>query len=145
MRTSFFRTKYLTGSIIQLKYLGLLMVSMFIPLIFLGGCLYYLIFTIMAEQLGIPEYIAYNLTPVIKKMNFILLVGIPPLFLLLLLWGIILSHRFAGPIERLEKELKKMGEDGDHSRRIRLRKHDDIRPIAEAINKLMEKLEGRRR
>lgn len=145
MRTSFFRTKYLTGSIIQLKYLGLLMISMFIPLIFLGGCLYYLIFTIMAEQLGIPEYIAYNLTPVIKKMNFILLVGIPPLFLLLLLWGIILSHRFAGPIERLEKELKKMGEDGDHSRRIRLRKHDDIRPLAEAINKLMEKLEGRRR
>lgn len=71
---------------------------MIAPLLFIGGCMYYLIFTIMAEQLGIPESIAYNLFPVIKKINLILLVGLPPIFAILLAWGIALSHRFVGPM-----------------------------------------------
>ncbi len=145
MRARFFRTAYLTGSRIQLRYLALLMVSMVVPLLFVGACLYYLIFTIMAEQIGIPEYIAYNLSPVIKKINIILLIGLPPLFLLLILWGIIVSHRFAGPMERLGKELKKICEHGDYKSRLKLRKHDDMRPIAEAMNRLLDKVEEHKR
>lgn len=143
MRTKFLRTKYLTGSRMQLKYLGLLMVSMIVPLVFAVGCLYYFIFTILAEQIGIPEYIAYNLFPVIKKINMILLVGIPPLLLLLILWGIVLSHRFAGPMERLERELKKIAEHNDYKKRIRVRRHDDMSTLIEGINRLLEKLEER--
>ena len=143
MRVKLFRTKYLTGSRIQLRYLGFLMVSMIVPLIFVVGCLYYLIFTITAEQIGIPEYIAYNLFPVIKKINLILLIGVPPLFLILMSWGIILSHRFAGPLERLEKELRRITEHCDYKCRVRLRKNDDIRPIADEINKILEHLEER--
>lgn len=145
MRTKFLRTKYLTGSRIQMRYLGLLMFSMVVPLLFVAGCLYYLIFSIMAEQIGIPEYIAHNMFPVINKVNIILLVGVPPLFALLLLWGIILSHRFAGPVERLEKEIKKIAEHESYSHRIKVRRHDDMKPIADGINGLLEKLEGRKR
>lgn len=145
MRARFLRTKYLTGSRVQLKYLGLLLVSMLVPLVFVGGCLYYLIFTIMAEQLGIPEYIAYNMFPVIKKINFMLMVGLPPLFLLLLLWGIILSHRFTGPLERLEKEIRKISEHGDYKKRIRVRRHDDMQPVVEAVNKLLDHIEERKK
>ncbi|MDP2913743.1 MAG: hypothetical protein Q8N91_07070 [Candidatus Omnitrophota bacterium] len=141
MRTKFLRTKYLTGSKIQLRYLGLLMVSIVVPLVFAAGCLYYLIFTIMAEQIGIPEYIAYNLYPVVKKINMILLIGVPPLFLLLVFWGIILSHRFAGPMERLEKELKRMADQSDYKKRLKIRKRDDLTPIVEEINRLLDNLE----
>ena len=143
MRTKFLRTKFLTGSHIQLKYLSLLMISMIIPLVFVGSCLYYLIFNIMAEQIGIPEYIAFNLTPVIHKINLMLAIGIPPLFLLLMVWGIIFSHRFAGPIERLQTELEKIFNSDDYKKRIRLRKSDDIKPLADSINKLLDKLEGK--
>ena len=125
----------------QLRYLALLMTSMLVPLIFIGGCFYYLVFTIMAEQLGVPEYIAYNLVPVINKINIILLVGILPIFALLMLWGIILSHRFAGPLERLEKEIKRIAAEGDYAKRIKVRKHDDMKPIVNAINMLLEKVE----
>lgn len=141
MRTKFLRTKYLTGSRIQLHYLLLLMVSIIVPLIFSAACLYYLIFKIMAEQLGIPEYIAINLFPVIQKINMILLIGVPPLFLILVLWGIFLSHRFAGPIERLQKELRRMAAHHDYKSRIRLRKDDDLRPIADVINELLESVQ----
>ena len=105
MKLAFLRKKLITSEPVQLKYLATLMLSMLIPLLVIGGCLYFLIFNIMAEQLGIPEYIAYNLVPVIKKINTILLVGLPPLILLLFLWGAILSHRFAGPLQRIRKEI----------------------------------------
>jgi len=142
MRKTFIRTKYYTGSHIQVHYLILLMASMILPLILVGACLYYLMFTIMAEQLGIPEYIAYNLMPVLEKINLMLLVSVPPIFLILIIWGVVLSHRFAGPLERLEAELKSVYHSGDYSKRIRLRKGDDIRPIADVVNKLLDKLEG---
>jgi len=128
-----------------MKYLGLLMLSMIVPLVFVGGCLYYIIFSIMAEQIGIPEYVAQHMLPVISKVNMILLVGIPPLFALLMLWGIVLSHRFAGPIERLEKEMKKVTEEENYSHRIRVRRHDDMKPIVDTINGLFGKLEGRKK
>lgn len=143
LRTKFLRTKYLTGTRIQLHYLLLLMASVIIPLVFSVACLYYLIFKIMAEQLGIPEYIALNLFPVIHKINMILLIGVPPLFVILILWGIVLSHRFAGPIERLEKELKRISHSKDYKARIRVRKGDDIKPVADAINGLLESIERR--
>lgn len=141
MRNKFLRTKYLTGSRIQLHYLTLLMVSIIVPLVFSAACLYYLIFKIMAEQLGIPEYIAVNLFPVIHKINMILLIGVPPLFLILVLWGVVLSHRFAGPIERLEKELRRIAAHRDYKIRIRVRKGDDVKPLADAINEMLDSIE----
>lgn len=143
MRARFFRTRYLTGSPIQMAYLRLLMVSIIIPLLFVAGCLYYLMFKLMAAQIGIPEYISYHLTPVLQKINIILLVGSPLLLVALLLVGIVVSHRFAGPLERIESELKRITEKGDYRHRIHLRKSDDIRPIADGINKLLDHLEGR--
>ncbi len=116
---------------------------MLIPLIFIGGCLYYLIFTLVAEQLGIPESIAYNLFPVIKKINMILLFGVPPILILLILWGVALSHRFVGPLERLEKELHRISRHNDYTKRIKVRKYDDIKPVADAINNLLDNVEGK--
>ena len=126
-----------------MRYLGLLMISMIVPLVFVTACLYYLIFKIMAEQIGIPEYVASNLFPVVKKINMMLLVGAPPIFLLLLVWGVVLSHRFAGPLERLEKELKEISKDEKFHHRVVLRKSDDIKPVADSINMLLDKLEER--
>lgn len=136
----FRRKKILTNKRVQLKYLMLLIVSMAVPLLFAIGCLYYLIFTIMAEQLGIPESIAYNLFPVVKKINAVLAIGLPPLFLLLIWWGAVLSHRIAGPLQRVEKELNKITHSHDFSHRIHLRKSDDVKPITDAINKLLDSL-----
>jgi signal transduction histidine kinase len=128
-----------------MKYLGLLMFSMVVPLLFAGGCLYYLIFSIMAEQIGIPEYIARGMFPVIHKVNIVLLIGVPPLFILLIFWGIIVSHRFAGPVERLEKELKRVVDHGNYSHHIKVRRNDDMKPIADSVNDLLRKLEERKK
>ena len=97
----------------------------------------------MAEQLGIPESIAYNITPVLNKINVILLIGLPVISILLLFWGLVISHRIAGPVYRLEQDLKKIAE-GDFSLRIKLRKKDEFASIAKAINKVLDKVEGKK-
>ena len=144
MRAKSKRTKLFTGRPAQTRYLALLLVSMIVPLVFVGGCLYYLIFMVMADQLGIPESIAINLFPVINKINLALLVGVPPIIALLVAWGVFLSHRFVGPFERLERELDRMVKSADYSKRIVLRKKDDLKPIADRINKLLDAVHGAR-
>lgn len=140
MKISTLRKKFITGEPVQAKYLYLLMVSMLVPVIFVCGCLYFLIFNVMARQIGIPEYVAYGLMPVIREINLILLVGFPPLAILLFVWGVMLSHRFAGPLERLKRDMDTISREGDYKMRLKVRKHDDIKPLADAINKVLDRV-----
>ena len=134
------RIKFLTKNPLQAKYLFLILLSILTPIFIVGGCLYYILFQIMAEQLAIPESIAYNLIPVLQRVNLILLIGMPPIVLLLLWWGVILTHKLIGPLERLEEDLRKIS-NGDYSMRVKIRKDDDLKPIADVINNIVEKLE----
>ena len=134
------RIKYVSTNPLQLKFLALILLSILVPLFLVSGCLYYLTFQIMAEQLAIPESIAYNLMPVLQKINFLLLMGLPPVIIILLVWGAILSHRLIGPLERLEDDLKKISE-GDYAIRLKIRTDDDLRPVVNVINDIIDKLE----
>ena len=133
------RFNLFTKSAVQFRYLILIIIAMTVPTILVGSCLYYFIFSVMAEQLGIPEAIAMNLMPVLNRINLMLLIGLPPLFILLFIWGLILSHRFAGPIERIEKDLDKILK-GDYSIRFKVREKDDIKNAVNKLNKLLERM-----
>jgi len=134
------RIKYFSRNPLQIKFLLFVLLSIFAPLFLVSGCLYYLIFQVMAEQLAIPESIAYNLIPVLEKINFMLIVGLPPVIILLVLWGLLLTHRLIGPLERLEDDLKKISE-GDFSIRLKIRTDDDLHPVVKVINNIIDKLE----
>jgi signal transduction histidine kinase len=133
------------GYILRFRYLRLLLLSMLLPMLFVGFCLYYLIFNILAEQLGIPEVIAAHLLPVIHKINSILLIGLPPILLLLVIWGFILSSRLAGPISRIERELEEIIAKSNYSKRLKVRDKDDLKKIVDHINALLENLEEEKR
>ena len=134
------RFRLITKNQFQLKFMALILLSIVVPILLIGGCLYYLIFQILAEQLGIPESIAENLTPVLYKVNFLLIVGLPPIFILIFWWALTLTHRVVGPFKRMEEALRKIAEKNDYSIRLKVRKKDYIRPMAKLINKLIDKL-----
>jgi len=136
------RLRFIMTNPLQRKYLILILFSMLLPVAVVGMCLYYVIFQLTAEQLAIPESIAANLIPVLHKINFLLAVSLPPIIVLLFIWGAILTHRLTGPIMRLEKDLKKIVE-GDFSIRLKTRKNDALRSLAELINKAIDKARGR--
>ena len=93
----------------------------------------------MAEQLAIPESIACNLIPVVQKINMLLIIGIPIVVIILFIWSTHLTHKLIGPLERLEDDLKKISQ-GDYSIRLKIRKDDDLRPIADVVNDIIDKL-----
>jgi len=114
--------------------------AMLIPTLFVGGCLYYFILTVMAEQLALPDVIARNLLPVIERINLVLIVGLPIVFAVMLTWAIVLSYKFVAPLERLEEDLEKIDE-GDYSVRLEVSQDHELSPIANVINDLVDQLE----
>lgn len=116
---------------------------MIVPMAVVGGCLYYFMLAIMAEQLVLPDIIARDLLPVVERVNFILIVGLPVVVIILLVWAVILSYRFVAPLERLEDDIKRIDE-GDYSVRLQITRDHDLSPIADVINDLVDKLDNRK-
>ena len=127
---------WITKHPVQAKYLMIVMLSIACPTLFLAGCLYFLMFSLMAEQFGIPEGVYGMLLPVFYKINLVLLVGLPAVFLTFFWIGLAISHRFAGPIERLETDLDKVL-SGDWSRSITVRQTDDLAGVVNRINRIL--------
>jgi signal transduction histidine kinase len=123
---------------VQNKTLILVFVAAVVPSAIVAVCLYYLIFNMIAWQLGIPEIIAYNLVPVARKVNIIMLVSLPVALFIIWFMALELSHRIAGPIYRLEKELDSRL-NGKEINPIKLREGDELKVLADKINSLIEK------
>ncbi|MEA3305507.1 MAG: hypothetical protein U9R52_01680 [Candidatus Omnitrophota bacterium] len=135
------RKIYLVRTKLERHYLRLLELSLILPALIIGGALYYVIFYFMTEQLGIPEVIISQLTPVVNKVNLLLMILLPPIFLALLSVGLVLTRNLAGPVERLDKELEKIISENLFSERLKLREKDALKPFANHINILLDKVE----
>ena len=133
------RTQWTMKHPIQAKYLLIVIFSMLAPTIVIGFCFYNLVFNLLALQMVFPEAIMANLVPVIERVNMWLAISLPPLALVVLWVALVISHRFAGPIERLEKELDRVLA-GDYSHKIETRQKDDLRGVVSRINALLDKL-----
>jgi methyl-accepting chemotaxis protein len=133
------RGKWFMRHPIQAKYLLLVLIAMLAPILLIGFCFYTLVFDLMARQLVFPEAIFGTLVPVIERINGVLALTLPALALVILWCALVISHRFAGPIERIEADLDKILA-GDKNHRVRLRKNDDMRGIADRVNALARKL-----
>ena len=136
------RTRWVVNHPIQFKYLLIVVAATLLPCLIVGSALYWLVFQLMAEQIAFPEAVFANLVPVIQRINTLLILVLPPILALLLWAAIVSSHRFAGPIERLDSELERILK-GDHEHRIRMRKNDDLKQIAEKINALLDQKKSR--
>jgi len=132
------RRKMYLGTAFQKKMLFLVFTAAIVPAAVLATCLYYLIFHMLAGQMVIPEAIAYNLVPVLSKVNVIIAVSIPIILLLIWVLALELSHRIAGPLYRIEKELDEVLAGTRHEP-IRLRKTDEreFQTLVNKINKLI--------
>ena len=132
------RKKWFMRHPAQAKYLLLVLVAMLAPILLFGFCFYTLVFDLLARQMVFPEAISANLSPVVDRINGLLVWTLPALILLVLWCALVVSHRFAGPVERLEKGLDEILA-GDTRQRIRLRKNDDLKGVADRINALVKR------
>ncbi|MBU4311698.1 MAG: hypothetical protein KJ706_03140 [Candidatus Omnitrophica bacterium] len=101
--------------------------------------LYYLIFGVTAQEIAIPEVIAYNIIPASKRVTAILLFAAPMSILAILLSAYKISHRMVGPFDRVVREIDEYLK-GNKQNHIVLRKGDKFRPLVDRVNRLIDKV-----
>jgi len=68
-----------------------------------------------------------------------LITVVPIIFIILALIVIYISHRIAGPLNRLKQAMQKVGQ-GDFSSKLKFRKYDEIHDVADTFNAMVDEL-----
>jgi signal transduction histidine kinase len=136
------RRQYLISRRFQIKYISLILLFMFGTAIVTGYMVYVTTWVMFGEKLA-AVYPQGLLLEVVKNVNMVLLLRLIFLSPLVILVGLILSHRIAGPIYRIREQLKKIRR-GDYEADIRLREKDELKDLADEVNELSGNL-GRAR
>ena len=134
------RTKLFIIRGFQIRYIFLILVFMFAIAILSGYIVYFTAWVMFGEQLA-RVYPQGDLLVIVNKVNLALLVRLALISPLVILIGLVLSNRIAGPIYSIQNYLKELLE-GRYDKRLKLREKDELKDVAEAINSLVSKLKN---
>jgi len=132
------RKKYLIAIGFQLKYVAYILVFLYIGALIAGYTVYYTTWVTLGEKLA-NVYPIGRLMHIFNASNITLLVRlllITPLFILI---GLLLSHRIAGPVYSIGRYIDMLLQ-GDYSESLTLRKKDELKELADKMNRLRNKL-----
>lgn len=129
------RKRYLIKPGFQLRYTGIILVSVAAVAAICIATTYYSSISLLGEKLA-TVYPQGRLIVTLKEINYLImtrvLLAIPAIALI----AIMLSHRIAGPAHRIERTLRAIGK-GNLDVFIKLRKYDEMVGIANAINDMV--------
>ncbi len=134
------RTQYLVAKKFQLKYTGLILLLAFLAAVMCSYVIYYTMMVTMGEKMA-NVYPQGRLMSIVNMVNLRILFSMLLVAPLIVIIGIFASHKIAGPIFRIEKFLGSMA-DGDYSSPIILRKNDELIPLANGINKVVDSVKA---
>lgn len=135
------RRQYLVKTKFQLKYTGMVLLFMFIVAWLTGSTVYYTGWLLMGEKLA-NVYPQGRLVAIMRMINATLLLRLLLLTPLVVLISVLLSHRIAGPLYRIQRFLKSVA-NGDLSAKLVLRKGDELQDLAGSINEMTDDLKNR--
>jgi len=133
------RKQYIVRKRFQLRYIGLILAVMLFSVIITGYTIYYNSWTLLGDKLA-NVYPQGRLVSIFKIVNLKLAVSMIFVTLLCTGIGIIASHKIAGPIYRMINFIDDVTA-GDYAQRLRLRKNDELNDVADALNRLVDRLE----
>ena len=134
----FRRRRYLVKPGLQFRYAAFMLLNVFIVAAICIATTYYSSMSVLGAKLS-NVYPQGRLVVTLRQINLIMISRILFLAPLLILIGILSSHRIAGPTFRIERTLREIGK-GNFDIHIRLRKHDEMVGIADAINDMVADL-----
>lgn len=140
MKKSNMRREYYIYREIQFKYIRLTLLLMLLVCIIMGYTVSETSLGVLTETLS-KVYPAEDIKEVYGILNSTLILRLLLMIPVVIVATMYVSHRVAGPVYRLEKELIQIGE-GDLSRRLVLRKNDDLKKMAEEMNNVMDRLDN---
>jgi len=130
----FQRRTVLIKRALQLKYIGMVFVSVLLASLIVGGDIYYTMARMVLTENP-------SLTPAVAQFNWIIMVKLVLYLGLMLMISLYVSHRFAGPIYRFEKSAQIVS-SGDLTHRVSLRTGDELLELQEEFNGMVASLQG---
>jgi len=130
----FQRKTVLVKRSLQLKYIGMVFLSVLVASLIVGGDVYYSLSRVMLTECP-------SVTDRIVQFNTVLLVKVALYLGLMLLISLYVSHRFAGPIYRFEKSCQSLS-TGDLTHRVSLRTGDELMELQEEFNGMAASLQA---
>ncbi|MFH0838641.1 MAG: HAMP domain-containing protein [Candidatus Omnitrophota bacterium] len=126
------RRRYLVRRF-QLKFAGFVLFIMIAI-----GVLCFLVYgygmSILVEKLA-NVYPQHRLVAILQEVNLRLVMGFLLTIPVILITSVLISHRIAGPLVRIEKNLREIG-TGNLSVSVKLRKSDELQDLAATINSM---------
>lgn len=132
------RKKILVKKKLQFLYVGYIIFFILLASAISGISVFLALFSGLGEKLA-GIYPQGRLMAIFAKTMLILARNIAILVPLVVVMGLILSHRIAGPLIRIERIIDEIGR-GNFKSRLTLRKNDELKEIAEALNRMSELL-----
>jgi methyl-accepting chemotaxis protein len=130
----FQRKTVLVKRALQLKYIGMVFLSVLVASLIVGGDVYYSLTRVMLTECP-------SASDSVVQFNAVLMVKVALYLGLMLLISLYVSHRFAGPIYRFEKSAQSVG-GGDLTHRVSLRTGDELMELQEEFNGMVSGLQN---
>lgn len=130
----FQRKTVLVKRALQLKYIGMVFLSVLVASMIVGGDVYYSLMRVMLTECP-------SVTDRVVQFNTVLMVKVALYLGLMLLISLYVSHRFAGPIYRFEKSCQSLS-TGDLTHRVSLRTGDELMELQEEFNGMAASLQA---
>jgi len=124
----------------QIRYIAMILFFMFVISLVTGYTVYMTTWIMFGEKLA-AVYPQGLLREIAQKVNMVLILRLIFITPLVILIGLVLSNRIAGPIYRIKRYLKKVSL-GKYGKRLELRKKDELHDLAEEINVLVSNLDS---
>lgn len=119
---------------LQMKYVMLVFVFVLFTVSIISLDVYYVIGKLILKEFG-----DVNLMPLVKSASRLLGLHFSVFLVIVVLASIFISHKFAGPIFRLEKISESVAK-GDLTVRANFRQGDELFETAEYINQMIDSL-----
>lgn len=136
------RRRLLINPKIQLAYWKLILTAMFLTALLIFACLYQFLDRLVLKNPSLTLEQTRAFLELFNHASIFLLFAFPSLTITLLIWGLLISNRIAGPLYRLEKDLNRILSGEDFRSRIPIRKNDELSGLSNQINHLLEKIES---
>jgi len=127
---------------IQFKFLGVIVLSMLAPVVVIAGGVYYVIAFAASHGLEVNPETVQTIMPAVVLVVWFMFALMAVTAMWLVKMGLSISHKYVGPLERLERELTQIG-DPPLSYRLSCRPGDVISPIVDPVNRLLDSVEQR--
>ena len=132
------RKQYIVAAKFQLKYVGLILVMVFLTGILCSYVVYYTSMLLLGDKLA-NVYPQGRLIAIVNTVNTRIILSLLLITPLVVVIGVYASHKIAGPIYRIERFLKSMV-SGEISEPLTLRKNDELVSLADGINSVAESM-----